>query len=133
MARRRRGSRLLVGLNGRRVGMLDRAASGAISFVYDREWLEDERRAIPVSLSLPLREERYTGAVVSAYFENLLPDNDEIRRIVAERVGCVQPARSNRARLRRRAAVRPRRRRHRSSGRAGVRSPDRCRGGPDDP
>jgi serine/threonine-protein kinase HipA len=87
MARKRRGSLLQVALNGRRVGVLERTASGAISFGYDSEWLDDERRAIPVSLSLPLREERYSGSVVSAYFDNLLPDNDEIRRIVAERVG----------------------------------------------
>lgn len=87
MPRKRRSSRLLVALNGRHVGVLERAASGAISFVYDPEWLADEKRAIPVSLSLPLREERYSGAVVSAYFDNLLPDDDEIRRMVAERVG----------------------------------------------
>lgn len=87
MPRKRKGSRLVVALNGRRVGVLDRAASGAISFAYDPEWLEDERRATPVSLSLPLQEERYSGAVVSAFFDNLLPDNDDIRRSVAERVG----------------------------------------------
>lgn len=87
MPRNRKGSRLLVALNGRRVGVLERASSGATSFAYDPEWLADERRAIPVSLSLPLREERYSGAVVSAFFDNLLPDNDEIRRLVAERVG----------------------------------------------
>ncbi|HMB39599.1 MAG TPA: type II toxin-antitoxin system HipA family toxin [Wenzhouxiangellaceae bacterium] len=87
MPRKPKGSSLRVALNGRRVGVLDRAASGAISFAYDPEWLADDRRAIPVSLSLPLREERYSGAVVSAYFDNLLPDNNEIRRIVAERVG----------------------------------------------
>jgi serine/threonine-protein kinase HipA len=87
MPRKRKGNRLWVALNGKRVGVLDRAANGAISFVYDPEWLADERRAIPVSLSLPLREERYAGAEVSAYFDNLLPDNEEIRRIVAERVG----------------------------------------------
>lgn len=87
MPRRRKGSRLQVALNGRRVGVLERAASGAISFAYAGEWLADERRAIPVSLSLPLREERYSGNVVSAYFDNLLPDNDAVRRMVAERVG----------------------------------------------
>ena len=86
MPRKRKGSLLTVALNGKRVGVLDRAASGAISFAYAPEWIGDERRAIPVSLSLPLREERYSGAVVSAYFDNLLPDNDDIRRIVAERV-----------------------------------------------
>ncbi|MEE4330813.1 MAG: type II toxin-antitoxin system HipA family toxin [Wenzhouxiangella sp.] len=79
--------RLSVALNGRLVGTLDRASNGAISFAYTPDWLGDERRAIPVSLSLPLREDRYTGAEVSAYFDNLLPDNDQIRRKVAEKVG----------------------------------------------
>jgi len=87
MARARKSARLSVALNGRLVGVLDRAANGAISFVYDKEWLADDRRAIPVSLSLPLREERYSGAEVSAFFDNLLPDNDQIRRKVAEKVG----------------------------------------------
>ena len=87
MARTRRSTRLAVALNGRPIGVLDRAPNGAISFVYDSEWLADERRAIPISLSLPLREERYSGAEVSAYFDNLLPDNDQIRRKVAERGG----------------------------------------------
>ena len=36
-------------------------------------------------LSLPLREDRYIGAPVAAVFENLLPDNLDIRRRVAER------------------------------------------------
>jgi serine/threonine-protein kinase HipA len=87
MARKRKSMRLSVALNGRLVGTLDRASNGAISFAYTPDWLGDERRAIPVSLSLPLREDRYTGAEVSAYFDNLLPDNDQIRRKVAEKVG----------------------------------------------
>ena len=87
MARPRKSTRLSVALNGRLVGVLERAPNGAISFAYAAEWLDDERRAIPVSLSLPLREDRYTGAEVSAYFDNLLPDNDQIRRKVAQKVG----------------------------------------------
>lgn len=87
MPRPRRSAKLTVALNGRIVGVLDRAANGAISFIYDKEWLADTRRAIPVSLSLPLREERYSGGEVSAFFDNLLPDNDQIRRKVAAKVG----------------------------------------------
>lgn len=86
MARSRRYSPLLVALNGRLVGTLDRESTGAMSFAYDREWLGYDR-AIPVSLSLPLREQRFIGEPVIAYFDNLLPDNDVIRRKVAERVG----------------------------------------------
>lgn len=87
MPRSRRSTRLTVALNGRIVGMLERASTGAIAFVYEKEWLADTKRAIPVSISMPLREERYSGAEVSAFFDNLLPDNDRIRRKVAERVG----------------------------------------------
>jgi serine/threonine-protein kinase HipA len=38
-----------------------------------------------VSLSLPIREQAYIGAPVLAVFENLLPDNDSLRRQIAAR------------------------------------------------
>lgn len=75
---------LNVFLNSRLVGQLLREASGAISFRYDRSWLEWES-VMPVSLSLPLREQAYTGAPVIAVFDNLLPDNAELRRRIAAR------------------------------------------------
>jgi serine/threonine-protein kinase HipA len=77
---------LNVFLNNRHVGRLTRQASGAIDFVYDQSWLSWEH-AIPVSLSLPLRETRYLGDRVTAVFENLLPDSSTIRTRLAERVG----------------------------------------------
>lgn len=82
MARRRTRIPLNVWLNGRLVGTLRRAASGAIDFQYDPSWLAWEH-GFPISLSLPLREDRYIGDPVIAVFDNLLPDNDEIRRRVA--------------------------------------------------
>ncbi len=85
MARRARHAPLNVFLNSRQVGRLRQEASGAIDFTYDPEWLS-WAPAIPVSLSLPLREERYIGAPVTAVFDNLLPDNDDIRRTLAARV-----------------------------------------------
>jgi serine/threonine-protein kinase HipA len=85
MARPRTRIPLNVFLNGRLVGRLRRQASGAIDFQYDDEWLAWEQ-AFPVSLSLPLREDRFIGDPVIAVFDNLLPDNDEIRRRLAERV-----------------------------------------------
>jgi serine/threonine-protein kinase HipA len=87
MPRHRRTSTLSIALNGRKLGDLERAPNGAISFGYDKDWLADTKRVIPVSLSLPLREQRYSGAEVLSFFDNLLPDNDQIRRTVAERVG----------------------------------------------
>lgn len=71
-------------LNGRLVGQLGREASGAIDFRYDPAWLAWEN-TFPVSLSLPLREDRYIGAPVIAVFDNLLPDNNEIRKHLAAR------------------------------------------------
>ena len=86
MARRAAYVPLNVFLNGRLVGVLRREATGAVHFQYAKEWL-DFRGTFPVSLSLPLREDRYIGAPVINVFDNLLPDNDSIRKRVAERVG----------------------------------------------
>lgn len=86
MARRRANVPLNVLLNNRLVGRLAKQADGAIEFAYDGSWLDWEH-ALPVSLSLQLREARYTGAAVSAVFDNLLPDSSAIRTRVAERVG----------------------------------------------
>ncbi len=86
MARRRQHAPLRVLLNNFLVGHLNKQASGAIEFRYDHDWL-DRENAIPVSLSLPLREDAYRGEPVIAVFDNLLPDSDQIRRRVAEKVG----------------------------------------------
>ena len=71
-------------MNSRLVGQLRREPSGAISFQYHPTWLKWEF-SLPISLSLPPREQPYVGAPVLAVFDNLLPDNNAIRRRVAER------------------------------------------------
>lgn len=86
MARRRAHMPLNVFLNCRLVGTLRRESTGAIDFQYAGDWLAWEN-TFPVSLSLPLREDRYIGAPVINVFDNLLPDSDTIRKRVAERVG----------------------------------------------
>ena len=55
MAKRGRSGTMQVLLNGRLVGHLRLASSGAISFAYDPGWLAWEY-AMPISLSLPLRD-----------------------------------------------------------------------------
>ena len=90
MARQPSHAPLNVYLNGRLIGRLRRESSGAIDFQYDQSWLDWEN-AIPVSVSLPLREDRYIGDPVLAVFENLLPDNDDIRRRLAERAKAKGP------------------------------------------
>lgn len=84
MSRRRRYAPLSVYLNSRLVGRLNKAVSGAIDFKYDQSWL-DWPSTFPISLSLPLREDRYVGEVVTAVFENLLPDEPDVRRQIAAR------------------------------------------------
>lgn len=86
MPRRPTHPPLGVYLNNRLVGSLVKEPSGAIDFRYDESWLNWEQ-AFPVSLSLPLREDAYRGKPVVAVFENLLPDSDNLRRRVAEKVG----------------------------------------------
>ncbi len=86
MARTKTHPRLSVYQNGELVGYLSKEPSGAVEFVYAAEWLSNDR-AYPVSLSLPLREDAYKGAPVQAVFENLLPDNNDLRSRVAEKVG----------------------------------------------
>jgi len=76
---------LNVFLNSRLVGCLIKEKNGAINFQYDDSWLSWDK-ALPVSISLPLREDRYSGEPVVAVFDNLLPDNLAIRRRLAERV-----------------------------------------------
>lgn len=84
MPRARRNPPLVLIMNGRRVGRLSLAVSGAIRFTYARDWL-DWQHAIPVSLSLPLAEKTYSGAPVASCFDNLLPDSPAAReRLAAE-------------------------------------------------
>jgi serine/threonine-protein kinase HipA len=66
------------------VGVLRRATSGAIDFQYDQQWLDWEN-TFAISLSLPLREDRYIGDPVIAVFDNLLPDTDDMRNTIAAR------------------------------------------------
>lgn len=86
MPRPKANAPLNVFVNGRLVGVLKRESSGAIDFRYDAQWLSWQS-TFPISLSLPLREDRYIGAPVINVFDNLLPDSEQIRRRVAERVG----------------------------------------------
>jgi serine/threonine-protein kinase HipA len=86
MGRKQAHVPLNVFLNGRPVGVLRREATGAIDFRYEADWLAWDS-TFPISLSLPLREDRYIGTPVINVFDNLLPDSDPIRKRVAERVG----------------------------------------------
>jgi serine/threonine-protein kinase HipA len=85
MGRKSKYKHLQVILNGERVGVLSRNLSGSLEFTYSPDWLQSTH-AMPISQSLPLRELSYRGPEVVAYFDNLLPDNDEIRNRITERM-----------------------------------------------
>lgn len=86
MARLSRKRTLGVWLNGIRVGTWSIGASGVHEFQYEASWL-DHAQARPISLSIPLGEAAYRGDVVSAFFDNLLPDSSEIRQRIRSRYG----------------------------------------------
>lgn len=65
-------------MNGLHVGALTKDAAGALAFSYVPEWLETSG-ARPISLSMPLRHQAYSGELVYNFFDNLLPDNKQIR------------------------------------------------------
>ncbi len=67
-------ARLQVIWDKRLVGTLDRHKKGRVVFQYSQDWIAKE--SLPVSLSLPCRKEKFAPAVSTAFFENLLPEND---------------------------------------------------------
>lgn len=73
-------------MNGQRVGTWSVTAQGEHELHYDETWLASPLGR-PISLSMPLRPATapYKGDLVRNYFENLLPDNDNIRQRLAKR------------------------------------------------
>ena len=61
-----------VKLSGRLVGTIEEDA-GQTVFTYSPEWLA-RPDAVPVSLTLPLRNEPYVSQGLHPFFENLLPE-----------------------------------------------------------
>src|SRR5580704_5088395 len=84
MGRRRKSRALAVWMNGERVGDWRLAAAGQ-EFRYAETWLSSGA-ARPISLSLPLRpsQEPYRDGV-ETLFDNLLPDNRQIRERIQRR------------------------------------------------
>ena len=85
MGRRAKTTRLNIWMNGIPVGYWETTRQGE-RLAYFNEWLTDEQSR-PLSLSLPFLpgNSPYQGQVVTDYFDNLLPDNDVIRRRLAQR------------------------------------------------
>lgn len=81
----RRTSRLALWMNGLPVGYWDKH-NGEDRLTYLPEWIADPQGR-PLSLSLPFTpgNQSYRGAQVRDYFDNLLPDSENIRRRLAMR------------------------------------------------
>ena len=81
----RRTQRLFIWMNGIPVGYWETARQRDRLGYFD-EWIRDEQGR-PLSLSLPFLPANapLQGQIVTDYFDNLLPDNDAIRRRLAQR------------------------------------------------
>lgn len=79
MGRRSHSRQLAIWMNGVRVGEWTISPQGYDQLSYDADWLQSPRTR-PLSLSLPLQSAPIRSPAVSAYFDNLLPDSDPIRK-----------------------------------------------------
>jgi len=86
MSRARQYSSLIVGMNGKEIGVFTRSTSGEFSFEYHSNWIENEN-SFSISRSIALTEGRQKGQNIIAYFENLLPDSQAILKHIATRLG----------------------------------------------
>jgi serine/threonine-protein kinase HipA len=71
-------------MNGVVVGSLTKTKQSGMVFQYNDNWLSSSQ-ARPLSLSMPLRRDPYSGSEVFNYFDNLLPDRKNIRDRVISR------------------------------------------------
>ncbi len=74
--------RLIVYLNRNAVGTLTQDASGLLGFRYSPEWLR-EPGTIPLSRSLPLRDEAFRSKHARPFFAGILPDEMPRQQIAA--------------------------------------------------
>jgi serine/threonine-protein kinase HipA len=86
VGRKRLTRELAVAMNGLPVGRLERLSQGQLRFQYGADWLAEESSP-PISLSLPLSPDPYSGDRVWSFFDNLLPDSDDIKRRMQRSLG----------------------------------------------
>lgn len=75
---------LSVLMNGVFVGKLEKNIDRSLSFAYNENWL-NLPGARPISLSLPLVRKPFLGDIVYNFFDNLLPDNTDIKSRIQSR------------------------------------------------
>lgn len=83
-----RAAQLGVWMNGERVGVWTQPRAGAPSFQYDPAWIaSDAARVLSLSLPFTPGNTPHRGAVLTSFFDNLLPDSDSIRERLRTRFG----------------------------------------------
>lgn len=75
---------LHVNMNDMHVGELEKTSQGSLKFTYHHDWL-NQAGARPISLSLPLVSQPFYGDVVYNFFDNLLPDDQQVRAKIQTR------------------------------------------------
>lgn len=75
--KKNRDHALYLFMNEKLVGTLEKK-SLLLTFTYDSHWLNTPG-ARPISLSLPLVAQKFSGDIVYHFFDNLLPDNANVR------------------------------------------------------
>ncbi len=73
--------KLYILMNNELAGELLQDSSGCLSFIYSTEWMQKPYTR-PISLSLPLLNKKFNGETVYNFFDNLLPDNPQIRNSI---------------------------------------------------
>lgn len=69
--------RLYVAMNNNLVGTWDYKSNGDESFQYFDSWINNPYSR-GISLSMPVRKEKYSNQIVNNYFSNLIPERKEI-------------------------------------------------------
>ena len=77
--------KLDVYLHGHLAGTLTQRTTGQLTFRYAATWLEDRSR-VPLSQSLPLREQAFSNSETRPFFAGLLPEGGK-RDLVARALG----------------------------------------------
>src|SRR5689334_11518981 len=72
---------LSIRLNGEQVGILEQTPVGKKIFTYDTS----AQRAI--SIGMPIREEPYDEVQCEAFFGGLLPESDNVRKLIGKKYG----------------------------------------------
>lgn len=75
------GKKLIVFLEGQRIGILQEDISGKHSFIYDAD------APAQLSLSMPRRSQPWTGKPIEAYIDGVLPDDPMTRRAIGKQYG----------------------------------------------